>query len=145
MKKRYIILVKESECSYNHYLNNNYFYGGFSIDEYVLENSVNLLSETVKLMEDGNLYFAYGKYLGEFKESDCYSYEDCFLSNRICEILRFNTERKKIENVVTLPSSYNVLAIITSDLDRTISPCFVVFHNVLLKKPCQENTDGITA
>lgn len=116
--------IKESECSYNHYLNNNYFYGGSSIDEYVLENSVNILSETVKLMEDGNLYFAYGKYLGEFKESYCYSYEDCFLSNRICEILRFNTKSKKIENVAILPSSYNVLAI--------YEDCAVVINNKMI-------------
>ena len=73
--------------------------------------SYGLLSKTIKLMDDGNLYFAYGRYLGEFEKCYCFGYCNCILSNRMCEILRFNTSKKEIERVALIPETYTVLAI----------------------------------
>ena len=73
--------------------------------------SYELLNKTTKLMDDGNLYFAYGRYLGEFEKCYCFLYCGCILSNRMCEILRFNTKTKQIERVALIPETYTVLAI----------------------------------
>lgn len=85
---------------------------GVSIREKeISKNSYSLLRKTTKLMSDGNLYFVYGRYLGEFEKSYCFHYNNCILSNRICEILRFNTKKKEIESVALIPETYTVLAI----------------------------------
>ena len=75
------------------------------------KGTYSILNKTTKLMDDGNLYFAYGRYLGEFEKCDCFAYGDCILSNRICEILRFNTTKKEIERVALIPETYTVLSI----------------------------------
>ena len=134
----YNIDVKNEEVVMTNYFDNNinytysiskeikdakYIYGNNAlIDEWSFgcdnsedieasRGSYELLSQTTKLMSDGNLYFAYGRYLGEFEKCYCFLYRYCILSNRMCEILRFNTKTKQIERVALIPETYTVLAI----------------------------------
>ena len=64
-------------------------------------------------LNDECLYFSYSKYLGEFTNGihDCSMPTYCFFSNCKTEVLRFNTDNKKIESVAILPDGYRVLKI----------------------------------
>lgn len=94
---------------------NTYFddwgFGASEKEKEISKNSYSLIQNTTKLLNDNNLYFAYGRYLGEFETGYCFLYSYCILSNRMCEILRFNTSKKEIERVALIPETYTVLAI----------------------------------
>ena len=75
------------------------------------ENSYYIDPDSFVLLEDNNLYFSYSRYLGEFEKSDCSDYKWCLFSRKGSEILRFNNETKKIEQVALIPESYSVLKI----------------------------------
>lgn len=80
-------------------------------EEKIAKGSFTLINNTTKLLENNYLYFAYGRYLGEFEKCYCFDYCNCILSNRMCEILRFNTTKKEIERVALIPETYTVLSI----------------------------------
>jgi len=75
------------------------------------ENSYYIDPDSFVLLEDNNLYFSYSRYLGEYESSDCSDYKWCLFSRKGSEILRFNNETKKIEQVALVPESYSVLKI----------------------------------
>lgn len=77
------------------------------------------LYKPVVILEDDNLYFSYGKYLGEFENAKhcCFQYLNCLFSNRVSEILRFNNSTKQIESVAILPEGFTPLKIY---LDKAI-------------------------
>jgi hypothetical protein len=75
------------------------------------ENSYYIDPDSFVLLEDNNLYFSYSRYLGKYEYSDCSDYKWCLFSRKGSEILRFNNETKKIEQVALVPESYSVLKI----------------------------------
>ena len=75
------------------------------------ENSYNIDPDSFVLLEDNNLYFSYSRYLGDYEFADCSDYKWCLFSRKGSEILRFNNETKKIEQVALIPESYSVLKI----------------------------------
>ena len=75
------------------------------------ENSYYIDPDSFVLLEDNNLYFSYSRYLGDYEFADCSDYKWCLFSRKGSEILRFNNETKKIEQVALVPESYSVLKI----------------------------------
>lgn len=97
----------------------NYFY--YDVFNFIEPDDIPKydLYKPVVILEDDNLYFSYGKYLGEFENAKhhCTSYLNCLFSNRQSEILRFNNSTKQIESVAILPEGFTPLKIY---LDKAI-------------------------
>lgn len=97
----------------------NYFY--YDVFNFIEPDDIPKydLYKPIVILEDDNLYFSYGKYLGEFGNAKhhCTSYLNCLFSNRQSEILRFNNSTKQIESVAILPEGFTPLKIY---LDKAI-------------------------
>ena len=98
-------------AEYKYYKNTNFHFDWFNTGYEEAVDSYNIDDFSITLLEDNNLYFSYSRYLGEFEYSDCFHYDDCLFSRKGSEILRFNNETKKIEQVALVPESYSVLKI----------------------------------
>ena len=98
-------------ADYKYYKKTNFVFLDAFYPEEETENSYYIDPDSFVLLEDNNLYFSYSRYLGDYEFSDCSDYQDCLFSRKGSEILRFNNETKKIEQVALVPESYSVLKI----------------------------------